>query len=121
MSTAPCSRRARLAGSSAGRATRVAASSSPQDARDTASRVRRERPAATRPPAAARLGLRSGALVDPYGVPEVGVALEEGEAGGLVGVRPGVPEHVEPVADVDDVDEPVPDDWIAPHDDLVGP
>src|SRR3954454_2758181 len=49
----------------------------------------------------------------------VGVALEEPDAGDLVLERPAVAEHVEPVAQVDDVDEPVLDDRVAPHHDLL--
>src|SRR5262245_64918214 len=33
---------------------------------------------------------------------------------------PGVPEHIEPIPDVDDVDQPVANDREAPDDDLVG-
>src|SRR6266508_2221994 len=65
--------------------------------------------------------LRPRALCEPLGVSEVRVPLEEGDPSDLVGVRPGVAEYVEPVPDVDDVDQTVPDDREAPHDDLVRP
>ncbi len=54
-------------------------------------------------------------------VAEVGVPLKETNPIDLVGVRPGVAKDQESVADVDDVDQAVPDDWEAPHHDLVRP
>src|SRR6266511_1738314 len=63
--------------------------------------------------------LRPRAVFDPFGVSEVRVPLEKGDSCGLVGVRAGVADYVEPVPDVDDVDQTVPDDREAPDDDLV--
>jgi Cu+-exporting ATPase len=75
-------------------------------------------PGSTRWPAAAdRRSVASPGHVD--GVAEVGVALEEPDVGDLAGVRPGVPQDVQAVAHVDDVDQAVADDGIAPHGDLV--
>src|SRR5439155_474873 len=59
------------------------------------------------------------ALCDALGVAEVRVPFEEGDPGGLFGVGSGVAEYVEPVPDVDHVDQPVTDDWEAPDDHLV--
>src|SRR5262249_45617638 len=44
---------------------------------------------------------------EPDGVAEVGVSFQERDAGHLVRMRPGVLEHVQAVADIDGVDQPV--------------
>src|SRR5262245_32312828 len=58
-------------------------------------------------------------LVQPGGVAEVGVALQERQTVDLAMPRSVVAKDVETVPDVDHVDQPVLDDREAPHDDLV--
>src|SRR6266508_4518065 len=53
-------------------------------------------------------------------VAQVGIALQEPRRGDLTLVRAVVPQHVEPVPDVHDVDQAILDDRITPHDDVVG-
>src|SRR6266498_4466503 len=65
------------------------------------------------PPSAPRS--RSRRLGDPQRVAEVRVALKEAQRGHLIGVYPCVAQDVESIADVDHVDQPVPDDGEAPH------
>src|SRR5215831_10045914 len=62
-----------------------------------------------------------GVFGEPDRVAEVGVAFQEGDAGRLGGVGAGVLEHVQAVADVDGVDQPVADDRVAPEHHLVRP
>src|SRR5262249_57828114 len=64
-------------------------------------------------------GLRRRGLRKAPGIDEVGVAIEEVDVFGLARVRAGVAEDVEPIADVDHIDQAILDDWEAPHHDVV--
>lgn len=67
----------------------------------------------------ARCGNPLRSLIEPDGVAEVRVAFIKVDGVELTTARPCVPEDIEPIADVDHIDQSVFDDGVAPHHNLV--
>ena len=57
-------------------------------------------------------------LIQIYSIPQVGIAFEKLYLLNFVRMGTGVAQDEQSIADVDDIDQPIPDNGVAPHNDL---